>query len=82
MDPNDDIGGIARISGVDFAFPTDHGFGLVCVSGLFYVVNFSCPLESCPPKGSGMLVTGDTELRLSMGRLFWKDHELQLGRRL
>jgi hypothetical protein len=73
------VGGIALIVEKRFAFPSDKGFGLVNIDGHWYIVKFSCPLESIPPRGGGLLVSADATIDLREGKLFFAGHELQLG---
>lgn len=74
------IGGIANILGKSFAFPNDEGYGLIRLGDQLALVEYSCPLESLPPKGSGnVLTTTGIPLKLENGKLTYNGVLVSLG---
>ena len=78
------IAGIARILGQhEVAFPTDGGLGLVTLKGDCYLVEFSCPLESSPPRGDARIIASDgIGLDLVDGRLKYKGRDVVIGQEM
>ena len=74
------VEGIARIAGKEFAFPVDHGYGLVLLDGLWTLVEFSCPMESLPPRGTGHIVGQSFPLEVVDGRFRFGDGPVHIGK--
>lgn len=60
-----EVKGIITVAGQSFQMSGSHGFGLITLDGKKTLVQFSCPLESIPPKGSGIIL-GQTGINLSL----------------
>lgn len=78
--PKQPVGGIATILERRFAFPTEKGIGLIELDGRLTLVEFSCPLESDPPKGNGYVIASTrATLQLRAGRLCYGDKTVVFG---
>lgn len=62
----------------NFAFPTDHGFGLIALNNETCLVEFDCRDEATRPQGK-RVADASIPLILSNGTLHYKSEPVVLG---
>lgn len=73
------VKGSAEICGKNYNFPSDGGYGMIFFEGKWSLVEFSCPFETCPPKGGGSIISQSFKLEVNKGVLEYDGKPVHVG---